>query len=138
MANFDYNKIILGGRLTGDPDLRMTPSGTSVATFRMAVNRHHSSGDNEATFFRVTAWQKNAEFVARGFRKGDSIFVTGRAVNNQYEDRQGVKHQSCEVIAEEIKYVDSKKEREAGQPGQAEPERAENAGAEVADEDIPF
>ena len=141
MANFDYNKIILGGRLTGDPELRQTASGVPVTTFSMAVNRHHSSGENEATFFRVTAWQTNAEFVARNFRKGDSIFITGRADNKKYTDSQGLKHSYCEITAEEVKFVDGKKDkelRESNDEPSGEPAGGPADIVRMPDEDLPF
>lgn len=130
MANFDYNRIMLGGRLTGEPEMRTTASGEQVANFSLAVNRHHANGQSEATFFRVTAWRKNAEFVIRYFHKGDSIFITGRAENKKYTDAGGIMHSVCEVIAEEVKFVDGKKQ-ESADPAAAVP-------AEIPDEDVPF
>lgn len=76
MSNFNFNKVILGGRLTADPELKTTPSGISVTTFSVAVARRGSK-NNESDFFNVTAWRQTAEFVTRYFRKASSICVVG-------------------------------------------------------------
>ena len=74
MANFNFNKVILGGRITADPELRTTSSGISVTSFSVAVNRRASRNSDDqqtqADFFNVTAWRQLAEFVTRYFRKG--------------------------------------------------------------------
>ena len=94
MANFNLNKVILGGRLTADPELKQTQSGIAVVTFRMAVNRRFASRDNasgqqpEVDFFTVTAWRSTAEFVNRFFKKGSSICVIGSIQNRSWTDQQ--------------------------------------------------
>ena len=82
MANFNLNKVILGGRVVADPELKQTPSGVSVVRIRLAVNRRFSSRNAEqsepqADFFDVVAWRQQAEFVAKYFRKGSSMCVVG-------------------------------------------------------------
>ena len=80
MANFNFNKVILGGRLTADPELKTTPSGVSVTSFTVAVNRRYQakeSGESQADFINVTAWRQTAEFVTRFFRKASSICIVG-------------------------------------------------------------
>ena len=80
MANFNFNKVILGGRLTADPELKTTPSGISVTSFTVAVNRRFGGKAGEeaqADFFNVTAWRQTAEFITRYFRKASSICVVG-------------------------------------------------------------
>ena len=80
MANFNFNKVILGGRLTADPELKTTPSGVSVTSFTVAVNRRFSGKNGEETqadFINVTAWRQNAEFITRYFHKASSICVVG-------------------------------------------------------------
>ena len=111
MANFNLNKVILGGRLTADPELKQTPSGVSVCTFGIAVNRRFTSKDasaqTQADFFNITAWRATAEFVSKYFRKGSSICVVGSLQNRTWTDQQGAKHYSTEVLAEEAHFVDS-------------------------------
>lgn len=107
MANFNYNKITLGGRLTNDPQMRQTQAGHQVVSFGMAVNRR--SGDNQVTdFFNVTAWRTTAEFVAKYFKKGMSICVNGTCQNSKWKDSNGVEHYSVEIVADEVFFVDSK------------------------------
>ena len=111
MANFNLNKVILGGRLTGDPELKQTQSGVSVCTFGIAVNRRFNSKDSaqqtQADFFNITAWRQSAEFVSKYFRKGSSICVVGTIQNRTWTDQQGVKHYATDIIADEINFVDS-------------------------------
>ena len=94
MANFNFNKVILGGRLTADPELKTTQSGIAVVSFSIAVNRRYKNAaqQTEADFFNVTAWRSTAELVARYFRKGSSICVVGTIQNSTWTDQQNVKH----------------------------------------------
>ena len=109
MANFNFNKIILGGRLTADVELKSTPSGVSVAQFSVAVNRKYSKdGAQETDFFNVTAWRNTAEFVSRYFKKGSSICIVGQLQNRTWEDNNGQKRYATDIIAEEVSFVDSK------------------------------
>ena len=114
MANFNLNKVIMGGRLTADPELKQTPSGVSVCTFSIAVNRRFSSKDSsqqtQADFFNVTAWRATAELVSKYFRKGSSICVIGSLQNRTWTDQQGAKRYATEVVADEAYFVDSKGE----------------------------
>lgn len=117
MANFNFNKIILGGRLTADPELKQTQSGIPVVSFSIAVNRRSASKDKDAAnnqpqadFFNVTAWRQTAEFVSRYFHKGSSICVVGSLQNRNWTDGQGVKHYATDVVADEISFVDSRSE----------------------------
>ena len=114
MANFNLNKVIMGGRLTADPELKQTPSGVSVCTFSIAVNRRFTSKDStqqsQADFFNVTAWRATAEFVSKYFRKGSSICVIGSLQNRTWNDQQGVKHYATDRIADEVNFVDSRSE----------------------------
>ena len=94
MANFNLNKVILGGRLTADPELKQTPNGIPVVSFSIAVNRRFQSKENaqqQTDFFNVTAWRATAEFVSRYFRKGSSICVIGSIQNRSWTDQQGNK-----------------------------------------------
>lgn len=118
MANFNLNKVILGGRLTADPELKQTQSGIAVVTFRMAVNRRASSGQQpEVDFFTVTAWRSTAEFVNRFFKKGSSICVIGSIQNRSWTDQQGQKRYMTDIVAEEVQFVDSRSESQNTQSG---------------------
>lgn len=113
--SLNLNKVILAGRMVADPELKQTPSGASVVSFRLAVNRSFRSRDAkqqpEADFFNVTAWQSTAEFVAKHFRKGSAICVCGRIQTRTRVDQNGQKHYMTDIIAEEINFVESKGDR---------------------------
>lgn len=127
MANFNFNKVILGGRLTADPELRTTSSGTSVTSFGLAINRKGKDGEQAADFFNVTAWRATAEFVTRFFGKGASICVVGSLRPRDWTDNNGVRHFTVDVIADEAFFVDSK----------GDASRPPVSGAERAGEDEP-
>ena len=116
MANFNFNKVILGGRLTADPELKTTPSGVSVTSFTVAVNRRFQgkdSAESQADFITVTAWRQTAEFVTRFFRKASSISIVGSIQTRTWTDQQGQKRYATEVVADEAYFVDAKSESPA-------------------------
>ena len=116
MANFNFNKVILGGRLTADPELKTTPSGISVTSFTIAVNRRFGAKNGEepqADFINVTAWRQTAEFIARYFRKASSICIVGSIQTRNWTDQNGNKRFATEVVADEAMFVDAKSESPA-------------------------
>lgn len=115
MANFNFNKVILGGRLTCDPEFKTTPSGAAFASFGVAVNRKHAKEgeENTADFFRVQAWRQTAEFITRYFRKASAICVMGHIETRSWVDQQGKKQFSTDIVAEEAYFVDSKSDVQA-------------------------
>lgn len=118
MANFNFNKVILGGRLTSDPELKTTATGVSVTSFTVAVNRrfgNKSGEEQQADFINVTAWRQSAELVTRYFKKGSSICVVGSLQTRSWTDNNGVKRYATEVVADEVNFVDSKNENPASQ-----------------------
>lgn len=116
MANFNLNKVILGGRMVADPELKQTTSGVPVVSFRIAVNRRFQSknvdaqGQPQADFLNITAWRQQAEFVSRYFRKGSSICVVGSIQTRSWTDQQGQKQYATDIVADEIYFVDAKGE----------------------------
>lgn len=113
MANFNFNKIILGGRLTADPVLKVTPTGEQVCSFTLAVNRRSKTmgnGQAEADFFNCTAWRQTAEFVSRYFRKASGICVVGHVKTRSWIGQDGQKHYATEIVADEAYFVDAKSE----------------------------
>lgn len=151
MANFNLNKVILGGRLTSEPELRQTNTGIPVSSFTVAVNRRFVSknadaqqgqGAQTADFINVIAWRSNAEFVSRYFRKGSSICVVGSIQTRTWVDQQGTKRYATEVVADEVCFVDAKSEMHTvTQEVQPNAEDVRScAGFEVLDnaEDLPF
>ena len=111
------NKIILMGRLTRDPELRRTESGTAVCSFSIAVDRDFKSknGEKETDFIDIVAWRATAEFVSKYFTKGRMAVVEGRLQIRDWTDKEGSKHRSAEVIADNVYFGDSKP-KEDGAP----------------------
>lgn len=111
------NKIILMGRLTRDPELRHTQTGTPVASFSLAVDRDFkdkSTGEKSTDFIDVVAWRQTAEFVSRFFTKGRMAVVEGRLQIRDWTDKDGGKRRSAEVIADNVYFGDSKRDGEGG------------------------
>lgn len=107
------NTITIMGRLTRDPELRRTGSGTAVASFTLAVDRDFSgkdSGEKETDFIDCVAWRNTAEFVSKYFTKGRMAVVSGRLQIRPWTDKDGNKRRSAEVIAESVYFGDSKKD----------------------------
>lgn len=104
------NRITIMGRLTRDPELRRTQSGAPVTSFTMAVDRDFKSqsGDKETDFIDVVAWRNTAEFAAKYFTKGRMAIVSGRLQIRDWQDNNGNKRRSAEVIADSIYFGDSK------------------------------
>lgn len=106
MANLNLNKVILGGRITADPELKQTPQGVSVVTFSIAINR---KGTKETTdFITCVAWRNTAEFISKYFQKGSSIVLDGSIQVRSYQDKDNNKRQAVEVVVSDAYFVDSK------------------------------
>ena len=99
------------GRLVRDPELNTTNSGIAVCKFTVAVNRpYQKDKEQQADFINVTAWRGTAEFVSKYFNKGSIIIVEGKLQNNDYTDKEGVKHYSMQVVADNVNFGGSKSE----------------------------
>ena len=103
------NKVTLMGRLTRDPELRSTASGTSVASFTLAVDRRFASrdGERQADFINCVAWRQTAEFIAKYFPKGRMIAVCGSIQTRTWDDQEGKKHYVTEVVVDEAYFAGS-------------------------------
>jgi len=110
-----YNKVLLMGNLTKDPELRYTPQGMAVVNLRLAVNRKYRSKDQElkeeVCFITAVVWNKQAETCNQYLHKGSSVFVEGRLQSRSWEDNTGAKRSVIEVRAERVQFM--------GAPGQA-------------------
>ena len=162
MANFNFNKVILGGRLTADPELKTTPSGIPVTSFTVAINRRGVK-ETVADFINVNAWRQTAEFITRYFRRGSSICIVGSIKTRSWTDaKTGAARWATDVEADEAFFVDAKAEMPRGQvvvdpssevlQGASEPEgkpamgiyntpgaRGEiEAGMQEEDQELPF
>ena len=105
------NKIIIMGRLTRDPELRRTGSGTAVTSFSLACDRDFKSqsGEKETDFIEVVAWKNTAEFVSKYFSKGRMAVVEGRLQIRDWTDKSGNKRITAEVVADNVYFADSKR-----------------------------
>ena len=110
------NKIFIMGRLTRDPELRTTNSGTSVASFSLAVNRNYkgADGEKETDFIDCVAWRSTAEFAAKYFAKGRMAVVEGRLQIRPWTDKEGNNRRSAEVIVDNMYFGDSKRDGDTG------------------------
>lgn len=120
MANLNLNKVVLAGRLTAEPELKQTQSGISVLSFSIAVNRRYVKSNDgqqaqqQTDFINLVAWRQTAEFISRFFHKGSSICVTGSIQVRPWQDQQGQKRYTTEVVVDEAMFVDSKGEGATG------------------------
>ena len=115
MASF--NKVILIGNLVADPELKQTPSGVAVTSFRIAVGRKYRSGGEaqpQADFIDIVAWRNTAEFVSRYFTKGRMAVVEGRLQMRDWTDKEGNKRRSAEVVADNVYFGDSRRDEQPG------------------------
>ena len=103
------NRAILMGRLVADPELRQTPNGISVCSFRIAVDRNYSRDrERQTDFIDIVAWRQTAEFVSRYFTKGKMIIIEGSIQTRNYEDKNGNKRTAVEVVADNVQFGESK------------------------------
>lgn len=112
------NHIVIMGRLTRDPELRRTQSGTAVASFTVAVDRDFSGrdgGEKQTDFIDCVAWRQTGEFVSKYFQKGSMAVVSGRLQLRDWQDRDGNKRRSAEVVADNVYFGESK--RQSGESG---------------------
>lgn len=105
------NKIVIMGRMTRDPELKRTPSGTAVTSFTLAVDRDfkNQSGEKETDFISVTVWRGTAEFVSKYFSKGSMAIVEGRLQIRNWLDKEGGKRKAAEIVADNVYFGDTKK-----------------------------
>ncbi|MBI1756779.1 MAG: single-stranded DNA-binding protein [Fimbriimonas ginsengisoli] len=133
------NRVVLIGRLTRDPELKTTASGKSVVDFSIAVQKRIKPAEGpDADFFRITAWEKTAEFVANYLHKGRLVSVDGRLQSRKYTTTDGQNREVVEIVADSVQSLDRPREDAAG--GGAEPVgvAAGSTSAPSADEYDPF
>jgi single-strand DNA-binding protein len=114
------NKVVIQGRLVADPEIRTTQSGTSAASFRVAVDRGFKSKDPNAPtadFINVVAWRQTADFISKYFTKGSMILVDGRLQTRDFTDKNGNRRFVTEVVAENVHFAGSKRESGSGNSG---------------------
>ena len=112
------NVAVLMGRLVADPELRTTPTGVSVTSFRIAVDRAYvkAGEQRQADFIDIVAWRQTAEFVTRYFRKGSMIAVQGSIQTRNYQDKEGHNRTAVEVVADQVSFTGSRAETGTSAP----------------------
>lgn len=134
------NRVCVMGRLTRDPELRRTNSGTAVTSFSLAVERDFkdkNTGERATDFLDVIAWRNTAEFVERYLEKGRQVVVEGRLQSRNWEDRDGHKRKAVEIVADSVYFADSKRSEGNGQVVSYNPPAQEFSEIEDDDE-LPF
>ena len=140
------NKVIIIGRLGNDPEVRYTPSGSPVAKFSVATSeewKDKNTGEKKerTEWHRITAWGKLGEICGEYLSKGRQVYVEGRLQTSSYDDKEGVKRYSTEIVASDVQFLGSKESgggRTGGGGGAPPRESFGGPGAPPADEDIPF
>ena len=141
MAN--YNRVILAGNLTRDPELRFTNDGIPVANFGLAVNRTRSKSE-EVDFFDINAWRELGETIANYKKKGDPVLIEGRLQYRTWEAQDGSKRSKVDVVADRVEFLSGPKDSGQGNGGrgaQGGTQRRQTRREDVSDEDfedIPF
>lgn len=134
------NRVVLVGRLTRDPEIRSTVNGKSVCDFSIAVDKRFKPADGTATadFFRVTAWDKTAEYVGNYLTKGRLVAVDGRLQSRKYTANDGTNREVVEVIADNVQGLDRPRDDAGGNQGGSEGATAAVGAVASADEYDPF
>ncbi len=147
-----YNNVIMMGRIVNDLELKVTPGGTNVCKFRIAVDRRYQAKGEErkSDFFNVVAWRQTAEFICKYFAKGRMIHIQGEMQTSQYTDKYGNPATWYDIIVDRVDFTGEKKPENSSAPSTLPPEPPEppqNAPSEnnatipegpAADDDYPF
>ena len=142
MASF--NKVILIGNMTADPELKQTQGGSSVCSFSIAVNRRFKgeNGQQDCDFITIVAWKQQAEFVTRYFKKGNPILICGQLQTRNWTDNNGQKRYATEVVADEVSFVVNKDNSTESKPQAYTPSaytsNSQNFEEIPQDESLPF
>lgn len=131
-----YNRVILEGRLTADPELRTTQSGVEFCNFTMAVDRNFKNGEERLSDFpTLKAWRGTAKFISQYFRKGDPILVDGRLETSKFEGDDGRTVYRTDVVVDNATFTISKK---SDKPAEAPAEKPTFTPVDDQDGDLPF
>ena len=129
------NNAVIMGRLTKDPELRVTESGKSVTSFSVAVDNRF---DKEKTdFFDIIAWRQTAEFICKYFRKGSMIAIQGHLATRMWEDKKGNKRKQVDIVADNVSFCGSKAES-GSSIDVPRPTEDDEGFREIPGEDLPF
>lgn len=150
MAN-DINRVCLVGRFTRDPELKFTPTNTPIANFSIANNRTYAGQNSEkkeqVSFFNCIAWGKTGQIISQYFKKGQRIIIEGRLQQRSWDDKDGNKRSTVEIVVENFQFLDSApssdRQTPAGKPQEIDnfPDYSGSSSADpssFSDDDIPF
>lgn len=134
------NRVVLVGRITKDPELRKTQNGTSVVSFTIACNRRVPSQGQDADFISCVAWNKTADFMAQYVKKGALLGLEGRIQTRSYDDRDGKRVYVTEVVADNVQFLESKKQAEnvGNEAYPVQNNECADYTAEIPTDDLPF
>ena len=134
------NKVVIMGRLTKNPELRRTGSGTAVTSFSLACDRDFKSksGDKDTDFIEVVAWKNTAEFVSKYFSKGRMAVVEGRLQIRDWTDKAGNKRITAEIVADNVYFADSKRDSDSAYNAREYEKNPDFAEIIEDDGEIPF
>ena len=130
------NRVILMGRLTADPEHKQTPSGISVTSFSIAVDRNYNGkdGNRQTDFINIVAWRNTADFICRPFSKGQMIAVEGSVQTRSYEDKNRNRRTAVEIVADSVSFCGDRRQETASDTEEID----ENSFEEISDDDLPF
>lgn len=133
----DFNRVILIGRLTRDPELRYTPGGQAVCNIGLAIGREWKNKDGEkqkeTTFLRIVVWGKTGESCGSYLKKGREVLIEGRLQSRSWEGADGKKNSAVEVVADSVQFLGGRDRAGGGADGERE-----SKGSTGPDDDIPF
>ena len=140
------NRVILMGRLVSAPELKTTPSGVSVTSFRIAVDRNYvkQGEERKADFFDIVCWRNQAEFVCRYFGKGSMIAIDGQLQSRTYQAKDGTNRYVVEVVAESVQFLEKKGVADdvdsfsPSESGSTSDQGIAHEGIDASDDDMPF
>jgi single-strand DNA-binding protein len=135
------NRITLIGNLTADPEVRSTPSGITVCSFTIAVNRRfaNSAGEKQTDFFRINAWRQLGETCAKHLSKGKKVAVIGELQARMYDAKNGEKRMSLDVAADEVEFLSPKDAESATvSQGKVTPDDPMQGFTDINTDDLPF
>jgi single-strand DNA-binding protein len=139
---YGLNKVMILGNLGRDPEMRYTPSGRPVTTFSVAVSRTWNTADGErhteTEWFNVVAWSKLAETCKQYLAKGKQVYIEGRLQTRRWEDKEGVKHSTVEVVAAEMILCGERRESNSHAAAGEEPVASEESEIHAGDDEFPF
>jgi single-strand DNA-binding protein len=136
------NRVILVGRLGKDPEIRTTQTGTMVASFSLATDERWNDPNGEkktrTEWHNIVAWSKLAEICEKYLTKGKLVFIEGRIQTREWDDRDGNKRRTTEIVASDMKMLDRKGDAPVGREPGHHGETGRNMELGITDEDVPF